>query len=402
MRSAGIAILGMLKLGIRVPERLWKMAKEFIPLAKPSITDSEIKAVAKVLRSGLLTTGPKVTEFENKFAQYIGKSISAVALNSCTAGLYLALKAYGIGRGDEVILPTWTFAATGHVVLWTGAKPVLCDVENATLNIDVEKIKSSITSRTKAIMAVHYAGYPCRMKEIMDIADKYRLLLIEDAAHAVGTIYHGKKIGNFGNVTVFSFYATKNLACGEGGMAVSKDSRIIERMRKLSYFGINKQAFNRYSKKGTWYYEIEELGYKYNMDSIHAAIGLIQLERLDQMNQRRRNIARMYKDNLDGRINFTEDSSSNYHTYHLFPIRINKGLIERDKFICRLKEYNIGTSVHFIPLHRHPFYKKIIKRSFPIADKAFEEIISIPIFADMSDSDVIYVTNSINMILKGG
>lgn len=378
------------------------MRNDFLPLAKPCIGDSEIKAVAEVLKSGHLTTGPKVTEFEEEFRKYIGKGVYAVGLNSCTAGLYLALLAYGIGKGDEVIVPTWTFAATGHVVLWTGAKLVLCDIKDSSLNINVQKIESLITKRTKAIMPVHFAGYPCEMDEMIDLAKRHNLIIIEDAAHAIGSRYKGKRIGNFGDVTVFSFYATKNLTCGEGGMAVSKNKKIIERIRKLSYFGINKQAFNRYIQKGDWYYEIEELGYKYNMDSIHAAIGLVQLRKLDQMNQRRREIATMYKNGLDKRIKFTEDSDNNYHTYHLFPIRIDKKIINRDEFIKRLKRRNIGTGVHFIPLHRHPYYKKVTDANLPVADSAYKEIVSIPMFPVMSDSDVSYVINNIRDILNNG
>ncbi len=375
---------------------------DFLPLTRPDITDSEIKAVSDVLKTGHLSTGPIVTEFENEIAKYLGDSLYAVALNSCTAGLYLALLACGIGEGSEVIVPTWTFAATAHVVLWAVARPVLCDIQDSSLNIDIEKIESLINSKTKAIIPVHFAGYPCEMDKIIDIAKKHNLVIIEDAAHAIGSRYKDKKIGNFGDVTVFSFYATKNLTCGEGGMAVSKNKKIIERIRKVSYFGINKQAFNRYTQKGDWYYEIEEIGYKYNMDSIHAAIGLVQLRKLDQMNQRRREIATMYKNGLDKKIKFTEDSDNNYHIYHLFPIRIDKKIIKRDEFIKRLKERNIGTSVHFIPLHKHPFYKKIIDTDFPIADAVYEEIVSIPMFPGMSDSDVSYVIDNINDVLKNG
>ena len=377
------------------------MRKEFLPLARPSIANDEIEAVSTVLKSGHLTTGPKVTEFEEGIKRYIGKGIYAAALNSCTAGLFLALQALDIKDGDEVILPTWTFAATGHVVLWRGAKPVLCDVDEASLNIDTEKMQRLITKRTKAVIPVHFAGYPCRMNEIMDIAKTHNLHVIEDAAHALGTQYKGKKIGNFGKATVFSFYATKNLTCGEGGMLVSESEEIVEKIKKLSYFGINKEAYNRYAKLGNWYYEIEELGYKYNMDSLHAAIGLVQLKKLDKMNQRRRHIASMYKKDLDKRIRFTEDSKDNYHTFHLFPIRIDNGLITKSDFINELKSRNVGTGVHFIPLHKHPYYQGILdKGDFPVADRAHEEAVSIPMFPGMSDEDVFYVIENINDILR--
>ena len=379
------------------------MRNDFLPLAKPFITDSEIKAVSEVITSGYLTTGPKVTEFEDAVSSYIGKDMHAVGLNSCTAGLYLALLAYGIGKGDEVIVPTWTFAATAHVVLWTGATPILCDVCEASLNIDAEKMRKLITKKTKAVIPVHFAGYPCDMNKIMDIAEKHNLVVIEDAAHAIGTEYYDRKVGALGDVTVFSFYATKNLTCGEGGMVLSKNEEIVEKIRKLSYFGVNKEAFNRYDKRGNWYYEIEELGYKYNMDSIHAALGVEQLKKLDNMNDRRRYISDFYRKGLNRSIRFTEDSKEHYHSYHLFPIRIPASIISRDDFIMQLKERNIGSSVHFIPLHRHPYYKHVVdKGEYPVADRAYKEIVSIPMFPGMLDEDVEYVIENINDLLKAG
>ena len=374
----------------------------FLPFAKPYILDEEIEEITQVLRSGFLTTGPKVTEFEQGICNYIGDSIFAVGLNSCTAGLYLSLVASGVSEGDEVIVPTWTFAATAHVVLWCKAKPVLCDIDEGSLNIDVQKAELLVNPRTKAIIPVHYAGFPCDMDALTDLTQKNGITVIEDAAHAIGSRYKGRAIGSFGNLTVFSFYATKNLTCGEGGMVVGTDPQIIEKIRKLSYFGINKGAFQRYTKTGKWAYEIEELGYKFNMDSIHAALGVVQLRRLDFMNERRRRIAAMYRDKLDKRIIFPADSKENYHTYHLFPIRVDRKIISRDNLIAKLAQRNIGTSVHFIPLHRHSFYKNMCLGKFPVSDRVFEEIISIPMFPGMVDSDVNYVIDSINDILKSG
>ncbi|MBP7652075.1 DegT/DnrJ/EryC1/StrS family aminotransferase [Candidatus Dependentiae bacterium] len=376
-----------------------KKIDNFIPLAKPVITDSEINSVVEVINSGFWTTGPKVKEFETQIINYLGNDLFCIALNSCTAGLFLSLKALNIAADDEVIVPTWTFAATAQVVEWAGAKLVLCDVEESSLNIDVDKLEKLITSKTKAIVPVHFAGYPCDMDRILNLANKYNLYVIEDAAHAIGSKYKNIKIGNFGDTTVFSFYATKNLACGEGGMVVSKNGKLIEKISKLSYFGINKSAFNRYTEKGNWYYEIEDLGYKFNFDDIHAAIALEQLKKIDIMNNRRREIAKYYKENLDSKITFIKDSEDKYHTYHLFPI-ILPGNINRDEFILKLKEMNIGASVHFIPLHKHPYYKKkYLDKHFPAADKIYPNILSIPMSPVLKDIEIKYIAEIINNLV---
>ncbi len=262
----------------------------------------------------------------------------------------------------------------------------------------MRKAEKLITNKTKAIIPVHIAGYPCDMEAVSKLARKYNLKVIEDAAHAIGTSYRDKKIGNFSDVTCFSFYATKNLAMGEGGAAVSKNNNIIEKIRKLSYFGINKEAFKRYEKSGRWFYDIEEIGYKANLDSIHAALGIVQLKKLDYMNQRRREIASYYRKNLSNKLVFNEDSNEHYHTYHLFPIRLPES-IKRDDFIEELKENNIGASVHFIPLHLHTFYKNRSNNSFEVADKVYKSILSIPMCSAMSDAEVKYVVETINKII---
>ena len=373
---------------------------KFIPLARPDIGEDEIELVVETIKSGWLTTGPKVTEFESVLSEYLkyDDEIYSLGLNSCTSALFLALVALGVKEDDEVIVPTWTFAATAQVVDWIGAQVVLCDIEEDTLNIDVKKAEKLITNKTKAIIPVHIAGYPCDMKAIGTLANKYNLKVVEDAAHAIGTSYKDKKIGNFSDITCFSFYATKNLAMGEGGAAVSKDKELIEKMRKLSYFGINKEAFKRYEKAGRWFYDIEEIGYKANLDSIHAALGIVQLKKLDSMNQRRREIAKYYMDNLSEKLSFNKDSNEHYHTFHLFPIRLPQD-IKRDDFIEELKENNIGCSVHFIPLHLHTFYKNRSTNEFDVANKVFEKILSIPMCSAMSDDEVEYVVKTINKIL---
>lgn len=378
------------------------MCDSFLPLAKPNIEQSDLDAALEVLKSGWWTTGPKVTEFEQALCGYLheGEQLHAVGLNSCTSALHLALLALDIGPGDEVVVPTWTFAATAQVVEWVGATLVLCDVCPDTLNIDLKKAEELITPNTKAIIPVHMFGYPCDMDALATLAQKHHLKIIEDAAHAIGTKYKDKKIGNFSDVTCFSFYATKNLAMGEGGAAVSKDPEVIEKIRKLGYFGINKEAFKRYEKGGTWLYDIEELGYKCNLDSVHAALGLSQLARLDSLNERRREIAVRYKRELDSRLEYLEDDPTHYHIYHLFPILLPAG-VDRNSFSVALREKNIGSSVHFVPLHQHSYYaSKYTADEFPVANAAFERILSIPMFPSMTDEDVLDVIKTINALLS--
>jgi len=373
---------------------------KFIPLARPHIT-KEVDEVSKVIKSGMWTTGPKVFDFENKLADYLteDQALYVSGLNSCTSALFLALLSLGVKCGDEVILPTWTFAATAQIVEWLQAIPVLCDIEKNTLCIDVDKIESLISPKTKAIIPVHIGGYPCNLKEIKRIADEHDLFVIEDAAHAIGTKYSGIKIGNFSHATCFSFYATKNLAMGEGGACVSKNQELIKNIKKLSYFGINKEAYKRYEKSGTWFYNIETMGYKFNLDSIHAAMGLVQLEKIDMMNNRRRQIAKQYRNNLHKSIKLFEDTDQHFHTYHLFQIQL-PDYINRNEFIETLKQSNIGTSVHFIPLHKHSWYKNNYKADCKIADSIFDKVISIPMYASMTDSQVEYVIKTINDLLK--
>jgi dTDP-4-amino-4,6-dideoxygalactose transaminase len=378
----------------------------FIPLAKPMIDKEELDAVAEVLKSGWLTTGPKVKEFEENMQSYLGCK-KAIGLTSCTGGLHIALAALGIGPGDEVIVPAYTFAATAHVAAWLGAKPVLVDSEKDTFNIDPEAIEKAITKKTKAIIPVHFAGHACDMDRIMAIAKKHKLHIIEDAAHAVGTDYKGKKIGNFGDVTVFSFYVTKSMTTAEGGMAVTNNEELGKKLKRLSYFGVDKDAFNRYTDKGNWYYEIVELGYKYNMDNIQGTLGVEQLKKLESFIARRRKLATLYTKLFKAVPGIITPVEKDYtrHSFHLYPILldVDKLGISRAEMINKLKEYGIGTSVHFIPLHLHPFYQKTYgykRGDFPAAEYLFDREISPPFWPGMTEDDVKYVVDAFKEILS--
>lgn len=369
--------------------------EKYIPFSSPLISEDAIAEVADILRSGWLTTGPKTKKFEEEFAQYVGSEY-AVAVNSCTAALHLALvAAESISPGDEVITTPFTFIATANVILHVGAKPVFVDIRPDTFNIDVEKIEAAITPRTKVIMPVHYAGQPCEMDEIMEIARKYNLLVIEDAAHAVATEYKEKKVGAIGDVTCFSFYATKNLVTGEGGMVTTDDEELAEKIRILSLHGMSKDAWKRYTTAGSWYYEVIYPGYKCNMTDIQASLGLQQLKELGIFQKRREEIAKAYNEaffDLDA-IESPFVKPDVKHAWHLYVIKIvpEKFKLDRDQFIEALKAEKIGTSVHFIPVHLHPYYRETFgfkRGDFPVTEKTYERVISLPLYPKMSDEDI--------------
>jgi dTDP-4-amino-4,6-dideoxygalactose transaminase len=370
------------------------MAMQHLPFHKPEITDDDVQSVVETLRSGWLTTGPKVKRFEEDFARYVGCK-HAVAVNSGTAALHLALDAIGIKEGDEVILPTMTFAATAEVVIYFKAQPVFVDCESDTLNLDPQQIERAITPRTRAIIPVHMGGQPCDMKPILELARHYNLKVIEDAAHALPAAYHGRKVGTIGDITCFSFYATKTITTGEGGMATTENPEWAKRMRMMSLHGISLDAWDRYTDKGSWYYEIIHPGYKYNLTDIAGALGIEQLKRCDQFWEARRRIASHYHEAFADlpEIQVPACLPDTQHAWHLYVIQLNmeRLRINRQDFIKALKSQNIGTSVHFIPLHLHPFYRETFgyrPADFPQASAVFERIISLPIYPKMTEADV--------------
>jgi dTDP-4-amino-4,6-dideoxygalactose transaminase len=370
-----------------------------IPFASPSIDEDEIQEVVKTMRYGWITMGQKTFQFEEAIAQYTGAE-HAVAVNSCTAALHLSLLASGIGPGDEVITTPFTFAATGNVIVQSGAKPVFADIIPETFNINPERISEAITPKTKAIIPVHYAGLPCDMTAIMDIAKDHNLVVIEDAAHAIGAEYRGKKIGNLGNPTCFSFYSTKNMTTGEGGAITTNDKGFADTIRKLRLHGISKDAWNRYSG-GTWRYDIEKCGWKYNTTDIQSSIGIHQLAKLDTFNQVRRSYAALYTRELQNLKKIkTPSVRMADHVCHLYPLLVQKEY--RDIFIDELGKKGVFCSVHFIPLHLHSFYQRTYGfkyGDFPIAEGIYEREVSLPLYPKMTEDDVLFVIACIKQYL---
>ncbi len=378
-----------------------------IPFHEPYITDEEIVEVVDSLRSGWLTMGPKTVRFEEEFARYIGSKYS-VTSNSCTASLHLALKAIDLKPGDEVIIPAMTFTATGEVICYFNAKPVIVDVDRDTHNIDTSKIEQAITSKTRAIIPVHFAGQPCDMDEILGIADKYGLFAIEDAAHSLPAWYKGRKVGTIGDMTCFSFYATKTLATGEGGMITTENDEWAERIKVLRLHGISKDAWKRYSNEGSWFYEVIEAGYKYNMTDIQAALGIAQLKKVEWMRERRVYIAERYTEAFRGldAIAVPSVEPDRVSAWHLYVIKLNVEALQADReaFIEGLKAKGIGASVHFIPLHIHPFYRDTFgykPGDFPESEWIYERSVSLPIYPGMTDNDIGRVIEAVFDLVKG-
>lgn len=380
----------------------------YLPFHVPEIDDEDIEAVVNVMRSGWLTTGAKARQFEQEFAAKVGARY-AVALNSCTAALHLALEAIGLGEGDEVLVPTMTFAATAEVVTYFKAKPVLIDCLPTTLNMNPDLIERAITPRTKAVIPVHFAGQPCDMTKILEIARRHNLRVIEDAAHAFPASYKGKAIGSIGDYTCFSFYATKNITTGEGGMVTTDDPECADRMRRMSLHGLSRDAWKRYTNQGSWYYEIVAPGFKYNLTDMAAALGLSQLHKADRFWKTRERYAALYAEGFRDLSEITPLGIQDdvQHAWHLYVIQLDLGRLQisRQEFIQGLQQKDIGCSVHFIPLHLHPYYRSTghyHRGDFPIASHAFDRMVSLPLYSKMSEEDVRRTIQVVReLILKG-
>jgi dTDP-4-amino-4,6-dideoxygalactose transaminase len=383
--------------------------RPFLPFALPEIGDDEIAEVVDTLKSGWITTGPKARRFEASFAQFLGDPrLECVAVNSATAGLHLALEAAGVGPGDEVVTTTHTFTATAEVARYLGADVRLVDIDPATLNIDAQAVEAAITPRTRAIVPVHYAGLAADMPAILALAQGHGLKVVEDAAHALPATSRGALVGTLASdATVFSFYANKTITTGEGGMLVTRDPALAARARIMRLHGMSRDAFDRFTAKvPSWYYEIVAPGFKYNLTDIAAALGLQQLKRAHAFQQRRARIAAMYDDALNGMPLVTPPRAPDgeLHAWHLYVVRLaDDAPVSRDRFIERMFEQGIGCSVHYIPLHLHPYWRDryaLQPAQFPHSQQAYERMVSLPLYPRMSDTDVQRVVDAARDALR--
>ena len=380
---------------------------DFIPYARPVLDEEEILEVVDTLRSGWLTTGPKVNKFEAMFSDFIGCQY-ALAVNSATAGLHLALEAIGIGPGDKVITTVHTFTATAEVIRYLGAEPIFVDIESDSYNINPECVESALLSNinVKAIIPVHYAGQAANISRITEIAHKYSIKVVEDAAHALPSTSDGRMIGSISDATVFSFYANKTITTGEGGMVTTNNKEISDRIKVMRLHGINRDAFDRFtSNKPSWYYEVVAPGYKYNMMDMCAAIGIHQLNKAYKYQEKRAEIAKKYNDafNILPVITPKHVAASDIHSWHIYSLQLDDShIISRDDFIKRMLDIGVGTSVHYIPLHRMPYWKNkyhLTDHEFPVSSKVSNQHVSLPIFPSMTDREIDYVINAVTKIL---
>jgi len=381
------------------------MTPELLPFHQASIGEEEVKEIIQTLNSGWLTTGQKTRLFEKTFADYIGCK-HAIGLNSCTSGLHLSLVVSGVSSGDEVITSPITFPATTNVIVHQNAKPVFVDVEPETLNINCSEIESKINDSTKAILPVHFAGHPCDMDTIISLAQKHNLTVIEDAAHALESKYHGNKIGAIGNFTAFSFYATKNITTGEGGMLTTNDDHYADKLRILSLHGISKNAWKRYGKEGFQHWELLMPGYKYNMFDMQASLGIHQIKKVESFLNRRVQIVKKYNDAFEKteEIQLLKPESNIKHAHHLYVIVIKTEnlKVSRDKVLNEIQKRGIGVAVHFRSLHLQPFFKQHFnykKGMFPQAEYLSDRVISLPLYPKMTDEDVSRVIETVLGVL---
>ena len=383
------------------------MSDTFLPFALPEIGEEEIAEVLQALRSGWVTTGPKTKQFESDFADYLGGGLEAIAVNSATAGLHLGLEAMGIGIGDEVITTTHTFTATAEVIRYLGATPVFVDVDVTTLCIDVDAVERAITSRTKAIIPVHFAGRAADMTRLLAIARRHGLKVMEDAAHALPTTCAGRLIGTLdSDVTVFSFYANKTITTGEGGMLVTRNQELARRARVMRLHGINRDAFDRFTSKApSWYYEVLAPGFKYNMTDIAASLGIHQLKKANAFQEKRLRLAALYDEALAGLpiVRPPHATAGDVHSWHLYVMQLaDDSVVPRDAFIERMFEQGVGCSVHYIPLHLHPYWRdtyKLTPDMFPVSQRVYERTVSLPLYTRMTDSDVERVVTAMKKAL---
>lgn len=374
---------------------------KFIPFAQPLFGKEEKNEVLDALDSGWVTLGPRTHQFEEDFAKYVGSKY-AVAMSSCTAGLFLSLHASGISKGDEVITTILTFAATANPIVQLGGVPIFVDVMEDSLNIDVSKIEEKITKKTKALMIMHYGGQAVDMAKVKSLAKKYKLLIIEDAATAVGTEYKGTRIGNIGDATVFSFHAIKNMSTGDGGMVTTNNKNLYDKLCLLRLHGMSKDAWKRHSAVGSWRYDVSLPGYKFNMTDIQAALGIQQLKKLDKFIAVRQKYASIYDEKFSkiAEIRIPHNDTSNRHARNLYTVQIDisKLTITRDQIVEEMKKRNIGANVYYMPLYELSFYKKDLKvkpSDFPVAQKVFKKMLTLPLYPKMTIEEVNYVADTL-------
>jgi len=381
------------------------MRDDFLPFSPPCLDDDEIAAVAESLRTGWITTGPKCRALEERLAERLN-SPAALAVSSCTAALHTALAVLGVGPGDEVVTSALTFCSTVSVIEHVGARPILVDVEPDTLNLDPAAVAAAVTERTRVILPVHYGGHPCEMDALRAIAERHGLDVLEDAAHALPARYRGRWIGSGQNPAAFSFYATKNLTTAEGGLLTGAPE-FIERARVASLHGMSKDAWKRYDKGGSWFYEVVMPGFKYNLPDVLAAIGLAQLRKLDRMQARRREAVARYREafaDLPLRLPVERDGCES--AWHLYPVRLlDEAPVGRDEFIARMTAADIGTSVHFVPIHYHPYYREKYgwrEGMHPVAEDAFRRLVSLPLHGGLRAEDLARVVAAVRTALAAG